>query len=64
MGIITYYRKEIKRTRIKKTRESDKEVISELQLIMQKKSNLSSRERRAIILRAREIGIKTEALNV
>ena len=57
-GIIGLYRRDIKKRKLKKIKLTDTELRRELELIKLKANTRSARERRVIILQAKERGIE------
>ena len=58
MGILNFYRNEYKKSKLPKLGIiKDSSIRKELELIVQKKSTLSSRERQAVIKHAIDYGI-------
>lgn len=57
MGILNFYRNEYKKTILPDLRWSDNHIRKEMELIAQKKSTLSARQRQAVIQQAIKKGI-------
>ncbi|PKL17884.1 MAG: hypothetical protein CVV49_08890 [Spirochaetae bacterium HGW-Spirochaetae-5] len=57
MGILNIYRNEYKKTVLPDLRWTDKQIRKEMELIAQKKSTLSARQRKAVMKMAVDFGI-------